>query len=272
MTQHLLAPKDTLNQRALRYVVETSTFERPVTSKVVATAIGADHNIVSFTLKKLVDKGLLQRTAGRHSITNTPVYSYWYDAEQVKKPEKPAPVIRVKRARKLEAPQATPSPGEVRNSNPLDALLAGLQDQLSQVAVQLAEQFRQRLATEVEKQISALSLPVTLPALPAPAASRATEAPRAEPLPKIGILGLLPQQAGMIQKEYGDRFDLAFLERNHSKGLKVAGATNRKVFVMASFVGHSDTDALQACGANFKLVHGGMSSLREALTKEGELK
>jgi len=88
--------------------------------------------------------------------------------------------------------------------------------------------------------------------------------------PRVGITGLLPQQAGMIQSEFCDTFDITFWNDRNGDGhgtLRAMGKGCDIVFFHKNHANHTTQDILKNVGANFVIVGGGMSQLRDALTK-----
>ena len=88
--------------------------------------------------------------------------------------------------------------------------------------------------------------------------------------PRVGITGLLPQQAGMIQSEFCDTFDITFWNDRNGDGhgtLRAMGKNCDIVFFHKNHATHNTQDILKNVGANFVVIGGGMTQLRDALTK-----
>ena len=85
-------------------------------------------------------------------------------------------------------------------------------------------------------------------------------------LPKILILGLLPGQEKMMQREFGDCFNLSFQKKGDggsSLRAKAQGAAH--VLAMTDFISHSMAHTISS-HPNYHRVPGGMTALRDALT------
>ncbi len=94
-----------------------------------------------------------------------------------------------------------------------------------------------------------------------------TEAFRRVRKPKVCIVGLLPQQAGIISSEFGIEFDLDFWKDGGSKNLRDLSKTCDYVLAMTNFISHDTISAIKATNGNLRYVSGGMSSLKDELTK-----
>jgi hypothetical protein len=94
------------------------------------------------------------------------------------------------------------------------------------------------------------------------------DAPVPKPqLRKIMIGGLLPEQAELIQREFSDRYKIKFVGTTENPSMwKSNAATAEATFVMAGFVSHHHTEAVNSVHGNIQLVHGGMTTLRTSLT------
>lgn len=89
-------------------------------------------------------------------------------------------------------------------------------------------------------------------------------------LRKVVVIGLLPQQAGLIQSEFHDTFDLSFWQDGAGGGinkLKAVAAAADMVFVHTRHISHAVTDAIKVVRVPVTNVNGGMTQLRDALTK-----
>lgn len=122
----------------------------------------------------------------------------------------------------------------------------------------LAEQFAASLATKLTAVIK-----TQLAAAPAPAQSPCPSKPR------ITIVGLLPGQASLIDREFNDAVDLHFVTSEQSTSQKLKGLcrTSAAVLAMTGFISHTTEDVIKANGGNLIRVSGGMTSLRDAITE-----
>lgn len=103
---------------------------------------------------------------------------------------------------------------------------------------------------------------------PAPSDSVVPLQPKNKPIvrPRIGVVGLLSQQAGLIASEFHAKYDFRFWNGGAQKELRQLGHNCEVVFLMTKWCSHSVTDSLKACGANYRIIPGGMDSLRLALS------
>ena len=83
--------------------------------------------------------------------------------------------------------------------------------------------------------------------------------------PRIGILGLLPAQVEVIEREFGDVFNLLYWKEEGSSTLKAIGRTSEIVFV-TRWCSHGATETLKSVGAKWRFVEGGLSELKNLLT------
>lgn len=89
-------------------------------------------------------------------------------------------------------------------------------------------------------------------------------------LPRIGVCGLLPQQAGQIQTEFCDTYDIIFWNDRNGDGsaqLKSLGISCEMVFLHVQHMRHTTESTLRSAGAKFTRVNGGVSQMSEAITK-----
>jgi hypothetical protein len=83
--------------------------------------------------------------------------------------------------------------------------------------------------------------------------------------PRIGILGLLPQQVEVIEREFGDVFNINYWKEEGSSALKTIARSSEIVFV-TRWCSHSATETLKSVGAKWRFVEGGLSELKNLLT------
>jgi hypothetical protein len=83
--------------------------------------------------------------------------------------------------------------------------------------------------------------------------------------PRIGILGLLPAQVDVIEREFGDVFNINYWKEEGSSTLKAIGRTSEIVFV-TRWCSHGATETLKSVGAKWRFVEGGLSELKNLLT------
>ena len=83
--------------------------------------------------------------------------------------------------------------------------------------------------------------------------------------PRIGILGLLPAQVEVIEREFGDVFKIYYWKEEGSSTLKTIARSSEIVFV-TRWCAHSTTETLKSVGAKWRFVEGGLSELKSLLT------
>jgi hypothetical protein len=87
-------------------------------------------------------------------------------------------------------------------------------------------------------------------------------------LPCVLVAGLLPAQAGMIQNEFGEVLKLRFADASASlQQLKDSARGVDAAFTFTGKISHGVEEAIQATGTPLHRVSGGMSSLRDRLTR-----
>lgn len=110
------------------------------------------------------------------------------------------------------------------------------------------------------------------PATPVPALVATTPIAKPElPKPKkrrIAIVGLLPSQQPLIEKEFKECFDLRYFSADdgRGKGFTTSVAHCDLVIGMANFIGHGAQNNAKAAGVKLEAIHGGISKLRDRLT------
>jgi hypothetical protein len=121
-------------------------------------------------------------------------------------------------------------------------------------AKQLVEQFMSHLRVELAAAVQKEFMPAIMPALKAAKVVRQ----------KILVMGLKPQQAAMIVNEFGDAYDLRFVDSGRSAGAADGKLNVDHIIGMTNFMSHAAEDHIKK-HPGYKRVAGGMDSLREAL-------
>ena len=88
-----------------------------------------------------------------------------------------------------------------------------------------------------------------------------------QPKPAVLIVGLLPQQAGLIQTEFGEHLNLKFWKEGSLIQLKNTAKQSDFVLLFTSKISHDATNAVSSVNNNMIRIAGGMTSLREKLTE-----
>lgn len=114
--------------------------------------------------------------------------------------------------------------------------------------------------------VAALAVNVTPP--PAPATKNPVPTVKAR-LPRIAVVGLLNDQKHMIEREFGDAFDLRMYDSDAAKGKGFSDVASncRAVVVMTAFMNNGIESAVKAAGSRLVRVNGGMTGLRNTLTE-----
>lgn len=211
------------------------------TNAQISAAIGVPANVVAVTTSKYFTKGALERREHHSTITNVRVFQYFPATEK----------------------KTTLLTRKITSKQQKGSGFVGFDALVDQMADALVAQITDRVKSKLTEQLSAVM------SLPAPEALRAGPVevlPPAEPekvrLPKVGVVGLLPVQAGLISHEYGQAFDLSFPESIGQ--MKIAAINCEHVFVM-EFNGHSTWGNVKNGRCEAVFIHGGMLELRNRL-------
>ena len=227
------------------------------TSGQVASSVGLEHKNAGAALLYLFKQGRLSREPAGHTITNVPFYAYYQPA--------PIPSDNVARASENVVKRRKASTHSRTKTNPATLDLNALVENL---ATSLADTLAQQVAAKLKDKLMA-QLATQLPALAAPPPQIHTpiiNEPRAHK-PKVLIAGLLPQQAGMIQSEFGDVFDLTFWKDESLQALKHRAEAAQVTITFTSKIGHAAENAIKATHTEYHRCVGGMTSLRDMLTR-----
>lgn len=147
-----------------------------------------------------------------------------------------------------------------------------LTDFADALAKAIAQHVVSRVKDHLETQLQAIlppmqgnPTPISIEQLTARAAARETAKLKA---PTVLIAGLLPNQAGIIDKEFGDVFDLRFYMVGHNlKQLASMAANVDHVFTFTSKVSHAVEEVMVGKGHKIHRCSGGMTMLKDQLLK-----
>lgn len=147
--------------------------------------------------------------------------------------------------------------------------LADLADALAKA---IAQHVVSRVKDQLETQLQAILPPLT--ATPAPISVEELTARvmgTAQAKPKnvtVLIAGLLPNQAGIIEQEFGDVFDLRFYTVGENlRHLASMAANVDHVFTFTSKVSHAVEEVMVGKGHKIHRCSGGMTMLKDQLLK-----
>ena len=206
--------------------------------------------------KQLFDKGYVTREIVGCTATGSDIYGY-------KAHNGVTPTMN-KRERLTTVRQRRDN-GKTSQSDDITSMIQNIGNALAkqivaQVALNLQPLLQRELAQVIPQQ------PVEIPQLDVKALiSTQTVQPKRERLSTVGIVGLLPQQAGLIATEFGEVFDLRFWNNESNSSLKSMGIACEYV-LCTKWCSHSTTETLASVGANWRKVTGGMNELRTTLT------
>ena len=214
-------------------------------------------------MSQLAKKGRLTRTLLGHTPSNIAFYGYWPATAQLSNVQESVSIVQ-ESAPKARKPRAKLTPSRTQ-TNPatldLNALVENLATSLADtLAQQVAAKLKDRLMAQLATQLPALAAPT--PQIHAPIINE----PRAHK-PKVLIAGLLPQQAGMIQSEFGEVFDLTFWKDESLQALKHRAEAAQVTITFTSKIGHAAESAIKATSTEYHRCVGGMTSLRDMLTR-----
>lgn len=220
------------------------------TTRDLYPVTGQTPNNTSATLSYLVNKtNKLERQQVGVTLTNSPIYGYWLKGTMPNTPEKSGTVVQR---------QARPAVPKAQGS--LDALIADFAESLAeQIAGRMADRLRERLTVELEDMRAPL---IKAPQLNPPEAVETRLRQK-----KVLIVGLLPQQAGKVVDEFGEVFDLSFWKDEATALLKARARAADLVVTFTSKIGHFAEDIIHASGTPLVRCTGGMTTLRDDLTR-----
>ena len=214
-------------------------------------------------MSQLAKKGRLTRTLLGYTPSNIAFYGYWSANKQLSNVQESVSNVQ-ESAPKARKPRAKPTHSRTQ-TNPatldLNALVENLATSLADtLAQQVAAKLKDKLMAQLATQLPALAAPP--PQIHAPIINE----PRAHK-PKVLIAGLLPQQAGMIQSEFGEVFDLTFWKDESLQALKHRAEAAQVTITFTSKIGHAAESAIKTTSTEYHRCVGGMTSLRDMLTR-----
>ena len=228
------------------------------TNAALAAELGTKPSDMATRTKQLFNKGYVTREIVGRTLTGLDVYGYRVHNKVTPTMNKRERLSTVReRVDNDRTPQPT-QPDDITSmiQNIGNALAKQI---VAQVALNLQPLLQRELAQVIPQQ------PVEIPQLDVKALISTQTAPKRERLPTVGIVGLLPQQAGLIATEFGEVFDLRFWNNESNSSLKSMGIAC-EVVLCTKWCSHSTTETLASVGANWRKVTGGMNELRTTLT------
>ena len=227
------------------------------TNTALAAEFGCTPAYMATRTKQLFDKGYVTREIVGRTTTGSDIYGYKAHNGVTPTMNKRERLTTVReRVDNDRTPQPT-QPDDI--STMIQNIGNALAKQIvAQVALNLQPLLQRELAQVIPQQ------PVEIPQLDVKALISTQTAPKRERLTKVGIVGLLPQNAGMISTEFHDKFDLKFWDGGSNSSLKSLGISCEYV-LCTKWCGHKHVETLKSVGANTRFLPGGMEQLRETL-------
>ena len=227
------------------------------TNTALAAEFGCTPAYMATRTKQLFDKGYVTREIVGRTPTGLDVYGYRVHNKVTPTMNKRERLSTVReRVDNDRTPQPT-QPDDIATM--IQSIGNALAKQIvAQVAINLQPLLQRELAQVIPQQ------PVEIPQLDVKALISTQTAPKRERLTKVGIVGLLPQNAGVISTEFHDKFDLKFWDGGSNASLKSLGISCEYV-LCTKWCGHKHVETLKSVGANTRFLPGGMESIRETL-------
>lgn len=221
------------------------------TSSNMSAALGVPGKAMCAHLAIWWQRGLLSREVVAYGPTNQPRYGYRLTESGQRRPT-PSPNV-------TKRPKA-PSPNVTK---PIDGLESMLDDMAEKFAQSLADRFATKFRDAVRQKVqAALSAPTSEPEILPPEVL-----PKKKHQPSVLVCGLLPQQAGMMQREFGQVLDLRFWKDESPSQLKAQAKHVDHVVLFGSKMGHWTSETVESMRDDAVVVYGGMSALRDKLTE-----
>lgn len=227
------------------------------TNTTLAAEFGCTPARMATRTKQLFDKGYVTREIVGRTPTGNDIYGY-------KAHNGVTPTMN-KRERLTTV---RPRRDNGKTSQPIqsDDIASMIQNIGNALAKQIVAQVALSLQPMLQRELAAVipEQPVEIPQLDVKALISTQTAPKRERLTKVGIVGLLPQNAGVISTEFHDKFDLKFWDGGSNSSLKSLGISCEHV-LCTKWCSHKHVETLKSVGANTRFLPGGMEQLRETL-------
>lgn len=228
------------------------------TNAALAAELGTTPSDMATRTKQLFNKGYVTREIVGRTPTGLDIYGYKAHNGVTPTMNKRERLTTV-RERRDNGKTSQPTQSDDITSMIQNIGNALAKQIVAQVALNLQPLLQRELAQVIPQQ------PVETPQLDVKALISTQTAPKRERLHTVGIVGLLPQQAGLIATEFGEVFDLRFWNNESNSSLKSMGIAC-EVVLCTKWCSHSTTETLASVGANWRKVTGGMNELRTTLT------
>lgn len=227
------------------------------TTREIAEALGLPFEKISPALGMMKTSMHVRSEIGGKTLANREFMKWYVTGQKLKKSrrqKKPATL-------KPQAPQK--SSGIVPQLN--------LDDLIESMASSLVFSIVNKVKEKLPKALAAISMPEMVEKssqpqklLPAPEVEETRVIPTT--LPKVGVVGLLPVQAGAISAKFANTFDLRFWNDGEDKGTLKGMAENCEVvFLHTRHAGHHTDQLLKAYGGNIRRVTGGVANMKTSI-------
>lgn len=212
------------------------------TSIDIAKAIGCDTARASARMSMLAKAGEATSTVGSHTLSKRPVHLWTMTAAT--QPSKREYVSSPKVESSLDALIESMAEGLVA------ALVTKVKAKLPVALAGVSPATHLTMLTAPQEIVASVVLP---PPEPAPEARTVK--------PRIGVVGLLPQQAGILQEKFGQHIDLVFWKDDGNAKLKAMAEGCEVVFLHTRHCSHANDQMLKLYKANIRRVTGGVSNM-----------
>ena len=226
------------------------------TTAQVAEMLQHQRASINPMMSQLAKKGRLTRTLIGHTPSNIAFYGYWPASKQLSNVKESVSKARKHRA-KLAPSRTQTNPATLDLNALVEDLATSLADTLAQ---QVAAKIKDKLMAQLATQLPTLAAPP--PQIHAPIINEPKTIKK-----RVLIAGLLPQQAGMIQSEFGEVFDLTFWKDESLHALKHRAESAQVTITFTSKIGHAAENAIKTTSTEYHRCGGGMTSLRDMLTR-----
>ena len=229
--------------------------------KQIAQALKMKENTCGVRLSAIFQSGKVKREMISDGKTRNKAFYYPLDHE---KGEVYNPTTAIPRNKKAapQAEEALPQeqhktvatiPPEVLTS--LGPFKHVLEDYIEAISDMITESIVERVRVKLP-----IALEDTLEEVPQVQEKR-------KRLPRVLIVGLLPDQANVIQGEFSQTFDLRFTKpKGGTQTLKEKARRADMTFIMTSWISHSVTGEIKSVTDKTRYVSGHLEALRQELT------
>lgn len=224
-----------------------------VTNSMVAAHFNCTAAKAATRTKQLFDAGYTRREVVGRTVTGSEIFG-----NHVLKVDTSMP----KKERKAVQKASTPKPvGERLESGGIGEMIQNLSDAIAkQIAASVVVSLQRSLTRELASVVPQSAAPVkqltlNLANLPESAVTK----------PCLGVIGLLPAQVDVIDKEFADVFDIRYWKDDGVAALKALGRACEVVLV-TKWCNHSATEVLKGVGAKWRFVDGGLTELKHMIT------